>query len=148
MSNAPWPKRASATISETAGSHVSIISNPQPTIDAALAATAFDQSMATDELAALRSESALANPAHLASFLKRGLPSRFQTLLPALRELQIPSLFIHGRDDRVVPFENSLRSVSILPNSRLLLINRCGHWAQIEHADEFNRVVAQFVANH
>jgi hypothetical protein len=42
MSNAPWPKRASATISETAGSHVSIISNPQPpTIDAALAATAF-----------------------------------------------------------------------------------------------------------
>jgi 2-hydroxy-6-oxonona-2,4-dienedioate hydrolase len=108
----------------------------------------FDQSMATDELAALRSESALANPAHLASFLKRSFPSRFQTLLPALRELQIPSLFIHGRDDRVVPFENSLRSVSILPNSRLLLINRCGHWAQIEHADEFNRVVARFVANH
>jgi 2-hydroxy-6-oxonona-2,4-dienedioate hydrolase len=101
-----------------------------------------------NELAALRSESALANPAHLASFLKRSFPSRFQTLLPALRELQIPSLFIHGRDDRVVPFENSLRSVSILPNSRLLLINRCGHWAQIEHADEFNRVVAQFVANH
>jgi hypothetical protein len=33
--------RAGATISEAAGSHVSIISNPQPTIDAILAAAAF-----------------------------------------------------------------------------------------------------------
>jgi pimeloyl-ACP methyl ester carboxylesterase len=33
--------RAGATISEAAGSHVSIISNPQPTIDAVLAAAAF-----------------------------------------------------------------------------------------------------------
>jgi pimeloyl-ACP methyl ester carboxylesterase len=34
-------KRAGATISEAPGSHLSIISNPQPTIDAVLAAAAF-----------------------------------------------------------------------------------------------------------
>jgi pimeloyl-ACP methyl ester carboxylesterase len=34
-------KRAGATIREAVGSHLSIISNPQPTIDAVLAAAAF-----------------------------------------------------------------------------------------------------------
>ncbi|MEU6012238.1 hypothetical protein [Streptomyces sp. NPDC047453] len=31
---------------------------------------------------------------------------------------------------------------------RAHLINRCGHWAQLEHADEFNRLVTDFVTNH
>ena len=35
-----------------------------------------------------------------------------------------------------------------IPDSRAHLINRCGHWAQLEHADEFNRLVADFVRNH
>jgi 2-hydroxy-6-oxonona-2,4-dienedioate hydrolase len=29
----------------------------------------------------------------------------------------------------------------------LVLLNRCGPWAQIEHAAEFNRLVADFVDN-
>ncbi|WP_374522740.1 alpha/beta fold hydrolase [Streptomyces malaysiensis] len=35
-----------------------------------------------------------------------------------------------------------------IPNSRAHLINRCGHWAQLEHADEFNRLVVDFVTNN
>jgi 2-hydroxy-6-oxonona-2,4-dienedioate hydrolase len=45
----------------------------------------------------------------------------------------------------VLSYEHSLRLVSTIANSRLVLLNRCGHWAQIEHADEFNRIVADFV---
>ena len=37
--------------------------------------------------------------------------------------------------------------VAVIRNSRLVLFNRCGHWAQLEHAAEFNRLVADFVAN-
>ena len=59
--------------------------------------------------------------------------------------ISAPSLLIHGRDDRVVHFEHSLRLCSLIQDSRLYLINRCGHWAQLEHAEEFNRVVADFV---
>ena len=33
----------------------------------------------------------------------------------------------------------------LIPNSRLLLLNRCGHWAQVEHPEEFDRVVAGFI---
>jgi 2-hydroxy-6-oxonona-2,4-dienedioate hydrolase len=29
----------------------------------------------------------------------------------------------------------------------MVLLNRCGHWAQLEHAAEFNRLVDNFIAN-
>ncbi|MER5686357.1 alpha/beta hydrolase [Streptomyces sp. NPDC002205] len=107
----------------------------------------FDPKWATDELAELRSAAASEHTEHLESYLKRPLPRPYFSLQPQqLREINVPTLAIHGRDDRVVSYENSLRLVSTLPDSRLLLLNRCGHWAQIEHADEFNRVTAQFVA--
>ena len=35
-----------------------------------------------------------------------------------------------------------MRLVSMIDDSRLVLLNRCGHWAQIEHAEEFNRLCA------
>jgi 2-hydroxy-6-oxonona-2,4-dienedioate hydrolase len=67
--------------------------------------------------------------------------------LADIPKITVPSMFIHGRDDRVVPFEQSLHLVSSVANSRLVLLNQCGHWAMIEHADEFNRLVTDFVAN-
>ena len=62
--------------------------------------------------------------------------------------IKAPALLIHGRDDRVVHYENSLQLVTHIPNSRLVLLNRCGHWAMIEHAQEFNRLVIDFVQNN
>jgi 2-hydroxy-6-oxonona-2,4-dienedioate hydrolase len=44
-----------------------------------------------------------------------------------------------------VNIEGSLRAVTIFPNSSLHVFNHCGHWAQIEHADEFNWLVAEFI---
>jgi 2-hydroxy-6-oxonona-2,4-dienedioate hydrolase len=111
----------------------------------------YDQSMATDELAELRYQAAIANREHLKSFFSMftnpNVPpfSEYFRLGPQIADISAPSLFIHGRDDRVLCYEHSLRFVSTIANSRLVLLNRCGHWAQIEHADEFNRIVADFV---
>jgi 2-hydroxy-6-oxonona-2,4-dienedioate hydrolase len=111
----------------------------------------YDQSMATDELAALRSQAALAHPEHLASWnsLWDNPPTHnpYAEFAPKLKDISVPMLIIHGRDDRVVNYEHSLRFVSAVPDSRLLIVNHCGHWVQIEHAEEFNRTVASFVAN-
>jgi 2-hydroxy-6-oxonona-2,4-dienedioate hydrolase len=116
---------------------------------------AYDSRFATDELSQERSANALANPEHLKSFLDAaaqgavaGPMAAFANLQAQLAQVETPTLVIHGRDDRTVPFENGLRLVSIIPNSRLLVLNRCGHWAQLEHADEFNRTVAAFIANN
>jgi 2-hydroxy-6-oxonona-2,4-dienedioate hydrolase len=108
----------------------------------------FDAANATDELAAQRAENAQARPDHLANFLtgmSTGGPVRTSATVEQVQSIRTPTLLVHGRDDRVVPFEHSLRLVSSIPDSRLVLLNRCGHWAQLEHADEFNRLVTDFV---
>ncbi|WP_067792410.1 alpha/beta fold hydrolase [Actinomadura formosensis] len=109
----------------------------------------YDNSFATDELAEARSRAALDKPEHLASWNDRidaqqGFP--YFSLGTQVRGITAPTLLIHGRDDRVVSYENSLHLVSLIPDSRLVLLNRCGHWAQIEHAAEFNRTVESFIA--
>ena len=111
----------------------------------------FDKTFATPELCKARSDAALANPQHLANFLDmlaKGGPINRWASMEALMKMQIPALLIHGRDDRVVHFEHSMVLNAHIPNSRLVLMNRCGHWAMIEHADEFNRLVTDFVLNN
>lgn len=108
----------------------------------------FDPAYATAELCRARAEAAAQCPEHLTNFLA-GIPSggpvrRFATA-EQLAAITAPTLLIHGRDDRVVHFENSLALLAAIPDSRLMLINRCGHWAMIEHAAEFNRLVIDFV---
>lgn len=109
----------------------------------------YDLAMATDELAAARSEAAMSRPDHLESWNSQfagppSMPPYFQ-LAGRMREISAPTMIIHGRDDRVVAMENGLHLVTQIPDSRLVVLNRCGHWAQIEHAVEFNRLVTSFV---
>lgn len=102
-----------------------------------------------DELAELRLAAALANPVHLANFLEgipQGGPISEWFTVDDLRGITAPTLLIHGRDDRVVPYEHSLELLAIIPDSRLVLLNRCGHWAMVEHAAEFDRLVVDFVS--
>lgn len=106
---------------------------------------------ATDELTKARSDAALARPDHLKNYLDglpKGGPVPKWVDIAKIPDITAPTLLIHGRDDRVLSWEHSLYLASHIPDARLVLINRCGHWAMIEHADEFNRLVADFVAHH
>ncbi len=117
----------------------------------------YDDSFVTEELLRARSTSALSNKAHLENSVKARkamaaaggppLPNG-PTVLMRLTKLDIPALIIHGRDDRTTPLETSLQITTNLKNSRMLIFNRCGHWAQLEHADEFNRQVDLFISNY
>lgn len=109
---------------------------------------AYDQSFATDELVEQRHRACAERPDHIAHFAAGlGRPRRGESTLEDIANIKAPAMIIHGRDDRVVHFEASLRLVSTIENSRLVLLNRCGHWAQLEHADEFNRLVGDFIAH-
>lgn len=110
----------------------------------------FDaERFATPELCRQRSEAASKRPEHLANVAKAGIrgPIPRWADLSRLNEIEVPALLIHGRDDRVVTFEGTLFMAAQVRNSRAHVINRCGHWAQLEHADEFNRLVTDFVLN-
>ncbi|WP_035759297.1 alpha/beta fold hydrolase [Granulicoccus phenolivorans] len=95
-----------------------------------------------------RAANAQANPEHLKNWLEGsagGPPLRYGASDQELASITAPALLVHGRDDRVVTFEHTLRLVKLIPNSRAYLINRCGHWAQLEHAEEFNGIVKHFL---
>lgn len=113
----------------------------------------YDASFVTDELLQQRSSAALANRKHLENWLAARTQLQgsntalaFGELADKLSRFTAPCMFIHGRDDRVVPMEGSLRFATIVPNSRAVILNRCGHWAQIEHAHEFNQLVDTFLS--
>lgn len=60
-------------------------------------------------------------------------------------EIKAKTLCTWGRDDRFVPLDHGLKLVFGIPDSRLHVFSKCGHWAQFEKADEFNRLVIDFL---
>ncbi len=43
-------------------------------------------------------------------------------------DIKVPALLIHGRYDRMVAFEVNIAILNHIADSRLVLLNNCGHW--------------------
>ena len=107
----------------------------------------YDASSLTDALYQARLDNMLSRRDHLENFVKsaEANPKQFPDYGHRLGEVKAETLVIWGRDDRFVPLDVGLRLVWGLPNAELHIFNRCGHWAQWEHADKFNRMVLDFL---
>ena len=112
---------------------------------------AFDRSLVNDELAELRYRASI-RPGFQES-LAAMFPAPRQRWVDAMasreaeiRALKHETLIVHGRDDRVIPLENSLMLHTWIERSQLHLFGRCGHWVQIEHAARFARLLEDFFA--
>ena len=104
----------------------------------------YDSSFVTDELLQDRLQAAL-NPGHLEA-RKKSVNSQ-RDFSHDLGNIKAPTLIIWGKDDRTVPLDTGLRLLAAVPGSRMHIFGQCGHWAQLEHADEFNRLVLDFLAH-
>jgi len=63
-----------------------------------------------------------------------------------LAAISSPVLMVHGRDDQVVPWQDSsAQLLDLLPDSRLHVLSDCGHWTMIEKTAEFLAVVQPFL---
>jgi len=58
-----------------------------------------------------------------------------------LPKMQTPSCIIWGKNDTVTPPDVAIEFNSLLPNSDLFWIDKCGHAAMMEHPDEFNQIL-------
>lgn len=58
------------------------------------------------------------------------------------------TLLTWGREDRVNPLDGAMVALKLIPKAQLHVFPRCGHWAQIEAADEFCEVATYFLARH
>jgi 4,5:9,10-diseco-3-hydroxy-5,9,17-trioxoandrosta-1(10),2-diene-4-oate hydrolase len=58
------------------------------------------------------------------------------------------TLLTWGREDRVNPLDGGLLALKTIPKASLHVFPNCGHWAQIEAADEFFSVSSGFLSLH
>lgn len=95
--------------------------------------------------------------------LRPGVQEAYAAMFPAPRQAAVDALaldesklsgidcdvlLVHGRDDRIIPVEVSRRLANRLPRAGLHVIPECGHWVQIEKADEFRTLVRTFLDQH
>lgn len=111
---------------------------------------AYNQSLMTDELAEVRYRASI--QAGFQESFARMFPAPRQQWIDAMtfsddeiQSITCPTLITHGREDLVIPAANAHHLFSLIENSQLHLFGKCGHWAQIEHADTFNKLVSSFL---
>lgn len=107
----------------------------------------YDSSSLTDDLYQQRLTNIVARRDHLENFVKslQVFPKQFTDYGPRLEDIKAETLIVWGRNDRFVPVDVGLRTLAYLPNAQMHIFNKCGHWAQWEHADAFNRLVVDFL---
>jgi pimeloyl-ACP methyl ester carboxylesterase len=110
----------------------------------------YDQSNVTPELLALTNRYA-AIPGSNMSFvrtLQAGVSlwgSRDRSAVEKVaRRFDAPTLIVWGRQDRVFPSNQAERAARLLPNSKLLLMDNCGHYPQWEQPDLFADALETF----
>lgn len=54
-----------------------------------------------------------------------------------LRQLQMPVLMVHGRLDRMVPFEQALQMAAYIEHADVRILAQCGHWPPFERPEAF-----------
>ena len=68
-----------------------------------------------------------------------------EATLGGLPLLTVPVLVIAGREDAVLPASHAIEAAKKIPNAKLAVIMDCGHVPQLEKADEFNRLLLEFL---
>jgi len=110
----------------------------------------FDQRLITDELVEER-YAAASDPAALAAMASMGAsfydPASADDglLWREAHRLRQPVLLIWGREDRMNPLDGALLALKLLRRAQLHVFGGCGHWAQLEKFDEFNKLAISFL---
>jgi pimeloyl-ACP methyl ester carboxylesterase len=73
--------------------------------------------------------------------------NEFRDIVSDLPKIDSPVLLIHGSNDTMSPLELSMAILPYLKKAEMHIFNRCGHWAQYEHAARFNNLVVDFLLN-
>lgn len=110
---------------------------------------AYSRELVTDDLARMRYEASI----------RPGFQESFSSMFPAprqngvdlmesdendIKKIDKDVLIIHGREDKVIPLQNSIRLNQLILKSQLHVFGQCGHWTQIEHKDRFNKLLVDF----
>jgi 2-hydroxy-6-oxonona-2,4-dienedioate hydrolase len=105
-----------------------------------------DETLVTDELVGYIHRAHTWSPEFMAARAQSlSLPHDYTSELAGIAA---PVLLIHGRYDRMVPFEVSIAILNHIADSRLVLLNNCGHWPPFEKPAEWTAQVLAFLRGY
>jgi len=99
----------------------------------------FDPSLLDDRIINERAAIAPLQPANLFSTMM--VPN----MTSRLHEIGVPIFGFWGANDKFNPHAGMLKVIENAPNARMILLNQCGHWVQVEHRELFNRSCIDFL---
>jgi 2-hydroxy-6-oxonona-2,4-dienedioate hydrolase len=102
-----------------------------------------DPELVTDELVAMAYTARIEHPDHAEA--RRSSVSVPHSNLSELERVTVPTLIVHGRFDRMVPYEQALMLLTYIRSSNLVVLNNCGHWPQYEQPSEYASHVLRFL---
>lgn len=62
-----------------------------------------------------------------------------------LSKMDVPACLIWGKNDTITPPDVAEEFQELLPDAELFWIDKCGHAAMMEHPEEFNRVLGDWL---
>lgn len=99
----------------------------------------FDPSLLTDDIIAERAPIAAAQTQAARSVMK------VANMTDRLGELKCPVLGFWGMNDSFNPLGGAIKLANGIAKCRVVLVNQCGHWVQVEHREMFNRECIAFL---
>jgi len=78
---------------------------------------------------------------------KQAVPDNFEELTAQYPDINVPTLILWGRNDKVIPLSIGEKLDQAIPDSRLVIIEHVGHVPQEEKADETIAHITQFLAS-
>ena len=122
-------------------------------VEQQLKAVFHDQQVVTDEIRAVVTRNVMSMERAQAFLTTIKLMTDFggqkesviDAALSALKKLSLSVLFIHGRQDTVLPYEHSVAAQKLVTDSKLTILDDCGHTPQIEKSKLFNDELKSFI---
>ncbi len=102
-----------------------------------------DEALVTDDLVDYIYRSHTGHPDHEEARQKS--VSVYYDHGPGVATVQAPTLIIWGRYDRMCSFEIGIAALNYIEDSRLVVLNHCGHWPPYEHPEEYTGQVLNFL---
>lgn len=64
-----------------------------------------------------------------------------------LKKIRVPTLILHGLNDKVCLYQLALAQKKAIPDSKLIPFDSCGHFLFYDRLEKFNKELIQFVEN-
>jgi pimeloyl-ACP methyl ester carboxylesterase len=75
------------------------------------------------------------------------IPDHIDEIIGMYPQIELPTLIIWGREDKIIPLENGVRLHQAIRNSQLVIIERCGHDPPEERPEKVLAVMEKFLGD-